>query len=217
MNDINMPRRKAVEWMAKAGTFFGLSILWLVCCLPLVTVIPACVALYDTVVHSLLGVDEHPFKRFFKDFRSELLRGMGLSLIWLAVAAVFFLGYHLLSVLGKGNSLFLLYSVFYAGTMLIPLAMLIWVIPVESRFSVGFGGLHKMALTMALVHLPTTAALLGMLVVAAVVLFFFPPMLMLVPAILPTVQAVLIEKVLVRYEAVEEPEKTEEPEPPAES
>lgn len=205
MNKFEVPHRSAAEWLCKIGTFFGLSLCWILCCLPVITIIPAGVALYDTVVHCLLGKDEHPFRRFFKDFKAELLRGMGLSLIWVVVGVVYFVGFWFLSIAGKENQLLQLCFMFYAGTLLIPLSLLSWLIPLESRFDLGFGGLHKMAMMLSLVKLPRTAACLGMLLAAVLIIFLMPVMMVLLPAIFATLQAVLIENTLIGCEEPEEP------------
>ena len=204
MNQFSVPERSVAEWLCKIGTFFGLSFFWLLCCLPLVTIIPASVALYDSVVHGLLGEEVHPFRRFFKDLKSELLRGMGLSLIWLVIGGIYFIGFRLLSLVGTDNMLLRLVTMFYAGTLLIPLSMLSWLIPLESRFALGYGGLHKMAITLSIVKLPRTAASLGMLLVTVVIIFLMPVMMVLVPAIYATLQAVVIENTLMSCESQEE-------------
>lgn len=205
MNKFVIPQRSAAEWLCKIGTFFGLSLCWLLCCVPVITIIPAGVALYDTVVHCLLGKDEHPFRRFFKDFKSELLRGMGLSLIWVAVGVVYFMGFWFLSNAGQDNQILRLCFMFYAGTLLIPLSLLSWLIPLESRFDLSFGGLHKMAMMLSLVKLPRTAACLGMLIVAVVLVFIMPVLMVLLPAIYATLQAIVIENTLIGCEEPEEP------------
>lgn len=205
MNKFVIPQRSAAEWLCKIGTFFGLSLCWLLCCVPVITIIPAGVALYDTVVHCLFGKDEHPFRRFIKDFKSELLRGMGLSLIWVAVGVVYFMGFWFLSNAGQDNQILRLCFMFYAGTLLIPLSLLSWLIPLESRFDLGFGGLHKMAMMLSLVKLPRTAACLGMLIVAVVLVFIMPVLMVLLPAIYATLQAIVIENTLIGCEEPEEP------------
>lgn len=216
MNKFAVPQRTVAEWLCKIGTFFGLSLCWILCSLPVITIIPAGVALYDTVVKCPLGVDEHPFRRFFKDFKSELLRGIGLTLIWLVVAALYFFGLRFMLIAGESRPVLKICAMVYAGTILIPLSMLSWLIPLESRFALGFGGLHKMALTLSLVKLPRTAASIGMLIASVLIIFVMPVMMVLLPAIYSTLQAVVIENTLISCEEPEpealEPGETEEAE-----
>ena len=200
MNHIPGSEPPVIRWAGKIGTFFGLSILWILCCLPVLTIMPVCIAMYDSVVWCVHGDEPGPFRRFFATLKAELWRGICLSLMWIAVWVVFIYGFNILYVLRKENAIFSVYSTIYAGTMLIPLAMMVWVIPLQARFRYGFFELHKVAMTFVIVHLPTTAAVIGLLIVAAVLVLVVPPMLPLIPAIAVTLQSALSEKVLTQYE-----------------
>ncbi len=187
------------RWMSKLGSFLVLSMLWLLCCVPVVTIIPSCVALYDTAVCCLHQDEDGPVRHFFVTLKTSLLRGIGLTVLWLVIAAILYVGYRSLTLLAGENTLLQLYATVYAGSMLIPLAMLTWLIPLEARSSDGFWALHKLALTRAIFHLPTTAALLGILILTAMILFIMPVLVVILPAIAVTFQSALAEKVLDRY------------------
>lgn len=204
MNNLSGTEPPLIRWAGKMGTFLGLSVVWLLCCLPVLTIIPACVSLYDCVVNCVHGDDPSPYRRFFSDLKSELLRGICLSLLWVGVVLLFVYGFGILNQLGKTNSVMYVYSMIYAGSMLIPLTMLAWVIPVQARFQYSFFQLHRTALSYVILHLPATAAIVGMLLVAVAIIFVLPPLLILIPAILVTLQSVVIEKVLKQYEEEEE-------------
>ena len=200
MNEFPGQESGLLRWVGKMGTFLGLSVLWILLCLPLLTIIPACVALYDGVVYCVRGDEPGPYRRFFATLKAELGRGILLSVLWIVVVLLAVVGFLILSNVGMENTLFSIYTMVYAGTMLIPLAMLTWVIPLQARFRYGFFELHHAALSFAILHLPTTALVMGLLLVAALVALVMPVLLLLIPAILVTVQAKFIEKVLVQYE-----------------
>ncbi|MBQ9761544.1 MAG: YesL family protein [Oscillospiraceae bacterium] len=168
------------------------------CCLPVVTIIPSCVALYDCTVACIHGDEEGVCRRFFSTFKTVLLRGIGLSVLWLAVAAVLVTSFIFLNEMAKGNGFLQIYTTIYAGTMLIPLALLAWLIPLESRFVQGFWAVNKTALSFSLIHLPTTGALLGILAVGVLCIMTLPVLILVVPAIIVTIQSHLTEKVFDR-------------------
>lgn len=197
MNDFT--QRGIFRWMSKLGSFLVLSMLWLLCCVPVVTIIPSCVALYDTAVCCLHEDEDGPIRHFFVTFKTVLLRGIGLTVLWLVIGVMLFVGYRALTLLAGENTFLQLYATVYAGTMLIPLAVLTWLIPLEARSSDGFWALHKLALTRAIVHLPITAALLGILALTALILLVMPVLVVILPAISVTFQSALAEKVLDRY------------------
>jgi len=192
-----------VRWAGKLGAILGLSVVWILCCLPVLTIMPSCIALYDSVVNCLHGDEPEPIRRFFSTLRRELLRGIGLSLLWIVVWLVFLYGFALVNNLGKENSIFGVYTLVYAGSALIPMTMMLWVVPLQARFEYGFFELHRTAMTLAIVHLPTTGAVFGMLLAAIVVSIILLPLILLIPAILVALQSHLTEKVLVLYEVEE--------------
>lgn len=197
-----------MRWFSKVGEFCALSILWLLCCLPIVTIIPSCVSLYDSIAHCVLGTEDGPYRRFFRTLKAELLRGIGLTVLWAVAVFLLLYGYQITALAGEGTFA-AIYSMLYAGTMLIPLAMMAWLIPIQSRFYYGIIDLHGTALRFSVAHLPTTAAILGILLVTVVILMFIPPLVVLLPAICVTLQAALIEKVLVQYMPEEQTDETE--------
>lgn len=187
------------RWFGKLADVLVLSLLWVVCCLPVVTVGASCIALYDAVARCIHGTKEHPYKYFFHVFKTELLRGIGITVLWAALGFVLALGYAYLYQWGKTSSLAAMYSIVYLGTLLIPVGVFAWLIPMEARFKYGFFGLHKAAASFTIIHLPTTGILLGILAVAVVIVVFVPALVILLPGLVVTFQSWFIEKVFKQY------------------
>ena len=193
-----------LRWFGKMADVVLLSLLWVLCSLPVVTIGASSIALYDTIARCVHGNEEEPFKYFFRVFKAELLRGILITLVWALLGLALYLGYCFLWQWGQTSSLANIYSVVYLGTMLIPVSILIWLIPMEARFSYGFFGLHKAAATFSIVHLPTTGIVLGILAVTAVILVFMPALVVLLPGIVVTFQSWFVEKVFKKYIGEEE-------------
>ena len=204
MHNLNQKETKVLYWLSKIGDFFGLSIVWLLCCLPVLTFIPASVAMYDSVAHCVRGDEEGSVGRFFRTFKAEFWRGLLLSGLWLAVGYLLFWGYNILFQMGKENPALATYSLVYLCSMVIPLGILTWMIPVESRFEHSFFGLVKASAVYAIAHLPTTVMLVVLFAVSAVALFFLLPLIVLLPAITVTIQSWFIERVFKKYIPQEE-------------
>lgn len=204
MNKFFDPDNFFWRWFGKMADITVLSILWMFCCLPIITIIPACIALYDTCARCIHGTQEHPYKHFFLTLKAELLRGIGITVLWGVLGFALATGYNYLYYLGQNNQFFAMYSLAYLASMLIPVGILAWLIPLESRFNHSFISLHKTAATFAIVHLPTTAILLGLLIAAVVALLFLPVLAILMPGLVVTVQAWFIEKVFKNYLPKEE-------------
>lgn len=199
MNNAFNPDSSFWKWFSKIADVLVLSLLWALCCLPVLTIAPSCMALYDTVARCIYGNEERPYKHFFGVLKAELLRGIGISVLWGVIGFGLLMGYNVLAQIGKTNSFVAVYATVYLATMLIPVAIFAWLVPIETRFSHTFFSLHKTAATFALMHLPTTGIMLGILAVAVAVSVFIPILVLILPGIVVTLQCRFIEKVFSRY------------------
>lgn len=204
MNDLNQKENPLLYWFSKIGDFFVLSLLWLLLCLPVVTFIPACIALYDSVAHCIHGTEDGCVSRFFRTLKSELLRGILLSVLWVGISFLLLWGYNILYQMGQNNQAIAAYSLIYLFTMLVPWGLLAWLIPVESRFQHSFFSLFKATIAYSIIHLPTTVMLLVILALALALVLLLPVLAVLMPAIAVTVQAWFVERVFKKYIPQEE-------------
>lgn len=187
------------RWFGKLADVFVLSLLWTLCCIPVVTIVPASIALYDAVARCVHGTKESPYKYFFHVLKTELLRGIGITVLWGVVGVLLVAGYNVLYHMGKESSFAAVYSMVYLATMLIPVGILAWLIPLEARFSHSFFGLHKTAATFTIVHLPTTGIVLGLLAATVALGLFLPVLILILPGLVVTLQSWFIEKVFKQY------------------
>jgi uncharacterized membrane protein YesL len=186
---------------------FGLSCMWLLLSCLIVTIPVASIALYDAISRCVVGDEPSPFKRFWRTVWRELGRGLLMGLEWMVVAAVavFFLNY--IMALGQINEIFKLYSIVYLVTMLVPLSVALWMVPVESRFVYKFWELHKVAASFCIANLPRTALLVGMLLAFVALILFLPNtliLILLIPGFMTLLQTAIIEPVFRPYMPSEE-------------
>lgn len=69
-----------------------LSLFWLACSLPVVTIGAASAALYDAPVHGIRREEAGCYRRFFRTFRRELKTAVPAWLLWGAAAIALLLG-----------------------------------------------------------------------------------------------------------------------------
>lgn len=199
----------------RLADYFILSILWLVCCVPVVTAGSSCIALYDTVAHCIRGGEGNMVKRFFGTFRRELGRGVILTVIWALVCFFLNMNYQIICQLAETSTLWSTLTPVYFATLFIPLGIMCWLVSIESRFAYSLGALHRTAFVFAFAYLPTTIVIVVLLVVVLNVLLNFPFFLMCLPAAMVHLQSHFIEKVFAKHmpdeekeaEALEEPEE----------
>lgn len=183
----------------KLADLFLLSVFWLVCSLPLVTVGPATAALYNTTVRAIRGNHRNSWALFIQTFKRELKVGVlaSLAVVPVMAALVVLLGllYQMALVDQTGYILYYAYQVF----LLLPVGTACYIFPVLSRFTFRPGGLLLNSSKLAVAHLPSTV-LLGLLMYAAVLLgAAFFPLIFLLPTVVALLQSLLLERIFRPY------------------
>ena len=159
-----------VKRFAMLTNLVCLNILWLVCCIPVITAGAATSALYHTVFLYHNKEDDAVLRPFFRAFRTNFKQSTLLFLPLLAalVLVVFDLVY--LASYGKGTAvLFLLILV-----VLLLMGMLIHLFPLIARFDMNRKALLRTAFSLTALHLPGTLTVIALLVLPVVLLVFFP-------------------------------------------
>ena len=182
----------------RIADFMFLSICFLVSSVPLVTIPAAAIALYDAIARCVYGDEGHPYRRFFRTFKSELMRSIGLTVLWALVAFVLGAGYQVLFQLTQNSSLGILTVVYYFF-LAIPVGCFCWLIAIESRCVYTFGQLHKTALFFTFKHLPATVIITARGLATFEICFNMPFFLMLLPGICAYIQSIFVEKVFEKY------------------
>lgn len=138
--------------------FILLSILWFICCIPVVTIVPSTAALYYVMLKIVRKEEIRPFFNFFHAFRDNLKQGCVLTLIFIMITALLYADYRIMTVqAGAIGSilciLFLLLAVLAAAVML-------YTFPLQAQFSNTVFRTLKNAFLLSLIKLPNTFLLL---------------------------------------------------------
>ncbi len=179
------------EFLINALRLIALSCLFVLCSLPLLTVIPASVALYSAVTKHLRPGTPGVFGCFFREYWRTLLKGILTELVWLFVAVVPVFGFFLFMM----QTGFSLVGFVYCFTLMIPLGVLAWLPPIISRTGCGFWAAHKQALDIALRHIFYSLALVLLAVPAILLCVNLPYLLLIVPGLLCLIQSFLTERI----------------------
>lgn len=145
------------RWMGKIPELVILSLLWYLCCIPIITIIPASCALFDAVSRNLMMDDKGCYKRFFRSFVRELKQGIPLTIFWGIIAFVAVYGIRVLRVAAATNSTFGIFSIIYSIMLILTVGYLSWLVPLQSRYNNKFIGLHVNSLRFFLGRLPGSA------------------------------------------------------------
>lgn len=183
MNRFFDPENALFSTISRLVDIVGLSLLWALLCIPVVTIGPATAALYYTVVKAFRQGSSATFRLFFRSLWINLKKGLLCTLIFIPVALLLCLLGHWygLAASTQGTVGQLAYSYFYV-LALIPVGLACWLFPLLGRFEFSVRGLFSTAFRLLIAHLPTTLLLLLITVAAAVLTLKFLLLIFLLPA-----------------------------------
>ena len=148
------------RWMGKIPEIILLSLLWYLCSIPLITIIPASCALFDAVSRNLMMDDKGCYKRFFRSFLRELKQGIPLSIFWLLIGYVAIYGVRVVNFYAATSSTFSIFSILYLIMIVMMVGYLGWLVALQSRYGHTFIKLHINALRFFLGRLPGSAGMI---------------------------------------------------------
>lgn len=178
----------------------GLSILWLFCCLPVVTIGPACTALYHTVFRGLRQRQNGRYLRFLECFRENLKQGVIVTLLCLPAGLVFYFGLPALTSLAlKGDQMAeLLFWCWQTLSVLLG-TLPLTAFPLLGRFQFATRDLLRTTLQLCIRHFPSVF-LLSLCANAAVQLSFaWYAFALFLPALTALLATFLLERIFSRY------------------
>lgn len=176
-----------------------LSLLWLLCSLPVFTLGASATALYDAVSHSFHFHEPEVFSRFLRTFKREFklatLTFLALGAVW---AACFFA---LRLFIGAAGVSSLSYAAAVAGLflMLLPTGVLCWAFPLLSRFGFDPKSLCVTAVRLSMAKLPSTLGMAMSAVLAVYLCLRFIVPVIFLPALLALFHSVFLERVFRQY------------------
>ena len=179
------------------GQLILLSILWTVCCLPIITVGASTAALYYTVVKVLRRNQDSLFAAFFREFRSNFPQSLNINMVFLCYFGV--LAYFAIPRLTAAQSGADIGFYALVGLAILGVLPLSFVYPTISRFYHKGGALLRFLLMVIGKH-PHIILGCALLLAAGILLVLSnPAALLFVPGVVCYVQSLLLEPVFKKY------------------
>jgi uncharacterized membrane protein YesL len=197
------------NYMEKIFDCISLNILWLLCCIPVITIGAATTAFYYTTVKVIRGERGHLFREFWHSFKLNFVPA---TILWLLFAVLLvIIGINLNIAPDIDDGYFGLFLIcLYTGIAVLLLAVMLYAFSSLSRFEMPLGWILKMAVYMTFRYFHYTLGILGIAGAAILIVYYLPLLIMGVPCGAFMVISVLMEKVLIRHTPL--PTATEEAE-----
>lgn len=197
----------------KLADVLGLSLLWFILSLPVVTVGAATTALYDSASRCVRGGETGVYSRFFRTFKASFKPSTLCALVFGGALVLLMMGYELACTLAQENRSLLMLAMVYYVLCACVMGYLCWLFPLLSRYEYTFKELCRTALQFWFVHFPYTVVmtLLLALSVEVSVQFLFP--VCFLPACLALLDSIFVERAFRKHTPPAQPEEIESPDP----
>lgn len=195
------PENKFWQTLDHLADLLILSLLWLLCSLPLVTAGAATTALYDAAAHCLRGPESMPWKRFVQTFRRELLPASLVTVVWGAVLLMLVYALQMTAAAASaGTSAAWAALIFCLVVMILPVGAACWMFPLLSRFAFRPVDLMLTALRLTLGCLPRTIGLVAIVGISALLVRVLLIPIVILPGAAAWLFTLLLEPVFRRYQ-----------------
>lgn len=190
-------------WLDRLGQMILLSLVWLVGCMPILTVATSTTALYYAVIKSVRRGRGDALKEFFHSYKANLRRGIPITAVVLLLGAVLYANAHI--TLAQGNGA--LPTANLVGLAIL-LLLTVYICPILSRFTMRVRDVWKLSFVMAIRFLPYTLLLAaGTAVVVTAQVFLLPmPTVLIIPSAWCLLTTYPVEKALRAYMPEKQPE-----------
>lgn len=197
-----------LNFLHKAGNLILASLLFVICCIPLITIGASASALYYAVVKSIRRERGYPVREFMRAFRRNLINGSVLTLVIAALSAILLYNREILAhtfetVQGGiiQNGSILTGYVIYDGLLFLLLIIVVYLFPVLSRFSMKLLDIVKLSFVIAIRFFYFTIILVGGLFAVLWLQWKILPVatIAVIPGIYAYLSSYLIERAMKKY------------------
>lgn len=154
------PDSPIMSFWKKLTDFVILNVLWVVGCLPVITIGASTAAMHRCVMQQQIHGDISVFKDFWKAYRQNFKQATGLFLIEAVVICIFLIDIQIVWNMETQTGVMNVIWIIMLFVLLIPALSVL--LPLQAQFENGFFATLKKAWLMAMLHLP--AALLVTLI-----------------------------------------------------
>lgn len=187
-------------FLSKVCDIIFLSVLWLVLCIPIITIGPANTALYYATVKVIRRERGYLFREFFKSFRINFKRAAIIGVITTILYGILLFDVYVTFTSTSGSeNMTSIFMGIYIAILIILTCFSLYVYPVLSRFDLTIKQLVKITFYMCMRHILITVGMLAILALSVVAVVFNLLFIFIIPAAATFLSSMLMEIVLKKY------------------
>ncbi len=195
---------KLFQGMAKFVDCVYVSLLWVICCIPVFTFGASTCALYYTVHKSIRGNRDYVGSSFFKAFRENFKQATLSWLVMLGIGIVLVLDAVIMrQMLMAGSKMGVLYYFFLVAVVIV-IGWGCMLFPYIARFENTVKNTLKNAFILCIHHLPWSILLLVILAAALLLTYLIPFLIFILPALVFLLYNAVLERIFRKYMSEED-------------
>lgn len=192
--------------LGKIGDMICLNVMWLICCIPIITIGASTTALYTVMLRMVKNEEGYIFRGFLKAFKSNFKQSTLIWLILLLLGIVWTVDFRVAGFI-PGMAGIILSAIFLALGFIL-LSVMIYIFPLTARYENGIKATFKNALILTVAKLPYTFLMVAIVVSAVfaslwsafTLLFSLPLWLIIGGALIAWVNSYILRRVFVVFE-----------------
>jgi uncharacterized membrane protein YesL len=167
--EVKIMDNKLYKTMDFLKNIFLLNTLWLLMCIPIVSIFPATTAMFAVLREWKTEGDIQVLSTYFRFLKENFKQGFFIGVVWLVFTSLL-LGDFIITNQLNSNVKYVLFSLFFLLTI-VYLFVTIMIFPVMAHYRVSWKGAIKNAFLLSIANLHHT--ILSLLILAAAILFCF--------------------------------------------
>lgn len=192
--------------LGKIGDMICLNVMWLICCIPIITIGASTTALYTVMLRMVKNEEGYIFRGFLKAFKTNFKQSTIIWIILLLLGILWTVDFRVAGVI-PGMAGIVLRTLFLTLGFIL-LSVMIYIFPLTARYENGIKATFKNALILTVAKLPYTFLMVA-IVVAAVfaslwsaftLLFSLPLWLVIGVSLIAWVNSYILRRVFVVFE-----------------
>lgn len=162
------------QFMNTLATFIGLNVLFLILCLPIITIGPALKALYTVTMQEARKDHKAIFSTFFRAFKENFFASAGTFLLYLGLALVFLFNAFFWG--GQGSIIGTIFLIVFILALIVLALSFLYIFPLMARFDNDLRQTVKNSIFIPLLHSKETLGIVAIQIATLTLCVFVPQM-----------------------------------------
>ena len=169
---VNILESRLYSILETISFFFLLNVLWLIMCIPIITIFPATAAMFGVIRQWVMKEDTAIFKPFFRFFAENFKHSFLFQIIMLVMIYVLYVDFNIIRTFYSTLQYLFMGALF----LIISLGLLtsMYMFPMMVHYKLTFWQLVKNSFFFALKYFPTTIISILLFVLMFIILFYVP-------------------------------------------